>query len=121
MLMTLGPGAVRSQMLFSHDTEVALHAAAALVNTADGQTEQLPDMQALDEFVCTWGWTGKRWRTAAELREVQELRPWLRQIWAAGRDQALTLINHRLREANPAPQLVRPDEWDHHRHAARTG
>ena len=104
-------------MLFSHDTEVALQAAAALVNTADGQAEQLPDMPALDEFVRAWGWTGKRWRTAAELREVRELRPWLRQFWLADRDQAVALINQRLREANAVPQLVRHDQWDYHVHA----
>src|SRR5205814_1846367 len=85
MLMTLERVPVRSQMLFSHDTEVALQAAAALVNTADGQSEQLPDMTALDQFVRTWGWTGKRRRTAAELRAVQDLRPWLRRFWVAGR------------------------------------
>lgn len=104
-------------MLFSHDTEVALQAAAALVNTADGQTEQLPDMPALDEFVRTWRWTGKRWRTAAELREVHELRPWLRQFWLTDRDQAVALVNQRLREANAVPQLMRHDEWDYHVHA----
>ena len=104
-------------MLFSHDTEVALQAAAALVNTADGQTEQLPDMPALDEFVRTWRWTGKRRRTAAELREVHELRPWLRQFWLADRDQAVALVNQRLREANAVPQLMRHDEWDYHVHA----
>jgi len=104
-------------MLFSHDTEVALQAAAALVNTADGQTEQLPDMRSLDEFVLTWGWTGKRWHTAAELHEVQELRPWLRRLWLADRDEAVALINQRLREANAVPQLLRHDGWDYHVHA----
>ncbi len=104
-------------MLFGHDTEVALQAAAALVNTADGDAEYLPDMQALDEFVRTWGWTGKRWRTAAELREVQDLRPWLRRLWAADRDQAVAMVNQLLRGANAVPQLVRHEEWDYHLHA----
>ncbi len=37
-------------MIFAHDTEVALNAAAALVNSAhDG--ESLPDVAALDAFV----------------------------------------------------------------------
>lgn len=104
-------------MLFGHDTEVALQEAAALVNTADGQAELLPDMSALDEFVRTWGWTGKRWRTAAELRAVQDLRPWLRQFWVADRAQAVALVNQRLREVNAVPQLVRHDDWDYHVHA----
>ena len=58
-------------MIFAHDTEVALQAAAALVNTADGDDELLPDDRALDDFVRTWGWTGERRHNAAELRAVQ--------------------------------------------------
>ena len=37
-------------MIFAHDTEVALAAAAVLVNTGRGRTEQLPDTAALDRF-----------------------------------------------------------------------
>ena len=59
-------------MLFAHDTEVALAAAAALVNTAHDD-EQLGTVADLDAFVRTWGWTGSRRRTTAELREVQRL------------------------------------------------
>lgn len=104
-------------MLFGHDTQMALQAAAALVNTADGDAEYLPDVPALDEFARTWGWTGRRRRTEGELREVQDLRPWLRELWTADRDQAVALVNQRLREANAVPQLVRHDEWDYHLHA----
>ena len=53
-------------MLFAHDTEVALTAAAALVNTGRG-TEQLPDGAALDHFVAAWEWTGERTHDRAEL------------------------------------------------------
>ena len=104
-------------MLFGHDTEVALQAAAALANTADGEQEELPDMAALDEFVHTWGWTGTRRRTEDELRDVRALRPWLRQLWGAGREQAVGMVNALLREANAVPQLVRHDGWDYHMHA----
>ena len=104
-------------MLFSHDTEVALQAAAALVNTADGPAERLPDMAALDEFVRTWGWTGRRRRTAGELQAVRDLRRWLRRLWVADRDQAVDMVNQVLREANAVPQLVRHDGWDYHMHA----
>jgi len=41
-------------MLFAHDTEVSLNATAALVNTARGGREQLPDMAALDAFIEYW-------------------------------------------------------------------
>lgn len=104
-------------MLFGHDTEVALQAAAALVNTADGDTEHLPDVPTLDEFVRTWGWTGKRWHDETELRSVRELRPWLRRLWGADRDQAVGLVNELLRGANAVPQLVKHDGWDYHLHA----
>ena len=73
-------------MLFAHDTEVALAAAAALVNTAGTDGEKLPDLAALDEFFEANRWTGKREHTKAELRAVQDLRPRLRRIWEAGED-----------------------------------
>jgi predicted RNA-binding Zn ribbon-like protein len=105
------------KMLFAHDTEVALAAAAALVNTADGDDELLPDVDALDEFVRTWGWTGSRERTAAELRAVHELRPRLRELWHVDSEQVVRIVNELLREANALPQLVKHDEWDYHLHA----
>jgi predicted RNA-binding Zn ribbon-like protein len=102
-------------LVFAHDTEVALAAAAALVNTADG--EQLPDVAALDEFVRTWGWTGDRARDEAELRAVRDLRPRLRRIWEVGEQEVVEIVNTLLREANALPQLVRHDGWDYHLHA----
>ncbi|GAA1630741.1 CGNR zinc finger domain-containing protein [Catellatospora bangladeshensis] len=107
-------------MLFAHDTEVALVAAAALVNTTGSDGEKLPDMAALDEFFQTYGWTGRREHTAAELRGVHELRPRLRRIWElgeAGKDGIVEIVNALLRETNALPQLVKHDEWDYHLHA----
>lgn len=103
-------------MLFAYDTEVGLNAAAALVNTLDGE-ELLPDVAALDEFVGTWGWTGGRRRDQAELRAVRAMRPRLRQFWNAGEDAVVDLANALLREAKALPQLVKHDEWDYHLHA----
>jgi predicted RNA-binding Zn ribbon-like protein len=104
-------------MLFAHDTEVALQAAAALVNTLDGETELLVDVAALDEFVVAWGWTGDRSGEPAELRSVRELRPQLRQLWTTGRDETTEIVNRLLSDANAVPQLVRHDDWDYHLHA----
>ncbi|WP_040421070.1 CGNR zinc finger domain-containing protein [Actinopolymorpha alba] len=104
-------------MIFAHDTEVALAAAAALVNTVDGEDERLPDLAALDEFVRTWGWSGQRQRTAKELREVRALRPRLREVWTAEEDRVVEIVNELLREAAALPQLVKHDEWDYHLHA----
>jgi len=47
-------------MLFTHDTEMSLNATAALVNTARGGAEELPDLAALEDFVAHWRWTGSR-------------------------------------------------------------
>ena len=104
-------------LIFAHDTEVALAAAAALVNTDDGDDEHLPDIAALDEFVRAWGWTGDRRRDEAELRAVRELRPRLRRLWEVDEPTVVEIINGLLREASALPQLVRHDEWDYHLHA----
>jgi predicted RNA-binding Zn ribbon-like protein len=103
-------------MLFAHDTEVALNAAAALVNTAHGG-EKLPDVDALDAFVAEWGWTGERTHDDGELEAVRALRPRLRALWAAEEDDAVDLVNGMLREADALPQLVKHDQWDYHLHA----
>jgi len=104
-------------VLFAHDTEVALAAAAALVNTADGEDDHLPDLAALDEFVRTWGWTGAREHDEAELRAVRDLRPRLRRVWEVGEEEVVEIVNDLLREARALPQLVRHDTWDYHLHA----
>jgi predicted RNA-binding Zn ribbon-like protein len=104
-------------MLFAHDTEVALQAAAALVNTDDPDGEQLPDLAALDGFVRAWGWSGDRQRDQAELESVRELRPRLRELWSGTPDEVVATLNRMLAEARAVPQLVKHDGWDYHLHA----
>jgi len=104
-------------VLFAHDTEVALHAAAALVNTDDPDGEELPDLASLDRFLDEWGWTGSRRRTQRELDEVRALRPRLRRLWHLDEDGVVAQVNAMLRDAHALPQLVRHDEWDYHLHA----
>ncbi|MGS0684796.1 CGNR zinc finger domain-containing protein [Nakamurella sp. GG22] len=107
-------------MLFAHDTEVALAAAAALVNTKDvldPDHEALPDVAALREFVRTWGWTGQLTGDDEELQQVRDLRPRLRQIWLSDEDEVVRIVNELLREAGALPQLVKHDEWPYHLHA----
>ncbi len=108
-------------MIFAHDTEVALNAAAALVNTGRDDVgvpfESLPDTDALDDFVREWGWTGSREHDAAELAAVHALRPRLAELWFAEEDDAVEVINTLLREARALPQLTKHDEWDYHLHA----
>jgi predicted RNA-binding Zn ribbon-like protein len=113
--MTLPPAVKGVKLLFAHDTEVALTAAAALVNTEE--EGGLEDLAGLDAFVAEWGWTGSRRRTRAELDAVRALRPRLRQVWYADEDEAVRIVNELLREANALPQLVKHDGWDYHLHA----
>ena len=103
-------------MLFAHDTEVALAFAAALVNTGR-DTEELPDLAALDRFVTDWRWTGSRAHDQAELDAVRRLRTRLAQLWELPEDGAVELVNALLQEANALPQLVKHDNWDYHLHA----
>jgi predicted RNA-binding Zn ribbon-like protein len=104
-------------MLFAHDTEVALVAAAALVNTAGPDREDLPDVAALDTFLRSYGWTGRHERSAAELRSVRALRPRLRRIWDEDEDGVVTIVNRLLRESAALPQLIRHDNEPYHLHA----
>jgi predicted RNA-binding Zn ribbon-like protein len=104
-------------VLFAHDTEVALQAAAALVNTDASEGDQLADIKALDAFVAEWGWTGARRRDRAELEQVRALRPRLRRLWEADEDAVTKQVNRMLRDAKAIPQLVRHDGWDYHLHA----
>jgi predicted RNA-binding Zn ribbon-like protein len=105
------------KMVFAHDTEVALQAAAALVNTRGIDEDRLTTVAELDEFVQEWGWTGSRRRDRAELEEVRLLRPRLRQLWELDEDGVVALVNELLREARALPQLLRHDGWDYHLHA----
>jgi predicted RNA-binding Zn ribbon-like protein len=104
-------------MTFTHDTERALAGASAVVNTLDGEQELLPDLDSLDEFVRTWGWTGERDHDNAELQAVRDLRPRLRRLWELDEKGIVQLVNELLREANALPQLVKHDQWDYHLHA----
>jgi predicted RNA-binding Zn ribbon-like protein len=105
-------------LIFAHDTEIALAAAAALVNTGrDRSAELLPDLATLDSFVHTWQWSGHRTHDAAELAAVQALRPRLGRIWLVEEDEAVQIVNGLLRDAHAQPQLVKHDSWDYHIHA----
>ena len=103
-------------MVFAHDTEEALRAASALVNTANPD-EGLPDVPALDRFFVAQGWSGAHERTEAGLRSVHELRGRLRRLWDADEDEVAGTVNALLREAHALPQLVRHDGSPWHLHA----
>jgi len=104
-------------VVFANDTEEFLASAAALVNTAGRGEERLGDVEALDAFLKTFGWTGRHERTEEELREVQDLRPRLRRVWLADEDEVVEIVNTLLREANALPYLVKHDGAPYHLHA----
>lgn len=104
-------------MLFAHDTELALNAAVALINTDQPDADELADVAALDRFVATWQWTGSRRGDSAELDRVRELRPRLRALWHADEDGVVATVNGMLREARALPQLVTHGQWGYHLHA----
>ncbi len=104
-------------MVFAHDTEVALQAAAALVNTDERDGDRLADLAELDDFVEDWGWTGSRRRDPTELVQVRALRPRLRRLWELDEDGVVAEVNAILRDAHALPQLVKHDESDYHLHA----
>jgi predicted RNA-binding Zn ribbon-like protein len=104
-------------VLFAHDTEVALAAAAELVNTLGRDDDALADVEGLRRFGERWGWTGSRRGDAAELAEVQALRPRLRRLWELDVDGLADAVNEMLREGRALPQLVTHDGWGYHLHA----
>lgn len=104
-------------MVFAHDTEVALTAAAALVNTHSTDGDALADLDALDAFVLDQGITGARAGDQAELEAVRALRPRLRRLWDLELDPLVDEVNAMLRAGGALPQLLAHDGWSYHLHA----
>ena len=110
-----------SQMLFSHDTELTLRAACALINTDRVDGEQLGSQRELDGYLEGWGWTGRRDHDDAELEAVHELRRRLGRIWASADDEVRTVgrVNALLSDTRAAPWLTRhPEMPEWHLHLA---
>ncbi len=103
-------------MSFAHDTEAALLAAVALVNTAE-EPDTLTTVAELDDYFVTHGYTGNHRGDAAELGAVRRLRYELRTLLTSERDAAVALVNSMLADAGALPQLVRHGDTDWHLHA----
>lgn len=110
-------------MVFAHDTEVALAAAAALANTRAGHagTDGLTTAAELDGFVRDWSYTGSRAARdgrGEELAAIRALREELARLWTAGEaDVVADGVNRLLADGGATPRLVRHDGWDWHLHA----
>ena len=119
--MTLLVEEVMSQMLFNHDTEHTLRAVAVLINSDRVDGEQLGDLAALDEYLDSFGWTGRRDHDAAELAAVHRLRDRLGRIWETADDEARAVggVNALLSDTRAAPWLTRhPEMPEWHLHLA---
>jgi predicted RNA-binding Zn ribbon-like protein len=108
-------------MLFSHDTELTLRAAAMLINTDRDDGEQLDDQPALDEYLNSFGWTGRRDHDDSELAAVHALRARLGRIWESADDEerAVGQVNALLADTHASPWLTRhPEMPEWHLHLA---
>lgn len=103
-------------MLFAYDTECSLRSAVALVNSGE-EPDTLTTMEQLDAWYAEHEFTGRRDHDAAELDALRALRPTLRELLTAERDDAAELVNALLAEAQAVPQLRRHDGLDWHIHA----
>ena len=108
-------------MVFTHDTDLVLRHAAALVNTAPGhgssEAEDLPDLPSLLRWMDRWEWTGGRPSTEREVADVRDLRVRIQALWTARLDEQVAEVNRLLDEGGARPRLVRHGGQDWHVHA----
>jgi predicted RNA-binding Zn ribbon-like protein len=103
-------------VIFTHDTELSLQAAVALVNSA-GPPDTMTTVAELDAWFDAHGYTGRHDRDAGELADVRGLRDELRRLLTSDRDAAAEQVNVMLAQARAVPQLMRHDPFDWHVHA----
>lgn len=108
-------------MVFIHDTEMSLRAAAALVNTLpeldpEG-VDRLSTQADFDVYLGQYAYTGTFHRDDEELGALRADRRRLRTLWSVDREGAVDIVNAMLRDGHALPQLVRHDEFDWHIHA----
>ena len=107
--------------MFIHDTENALRAATALVNSLpeiDGEgVDRLANLDDMTEFLQEYPYTGAIRRDDVELDQLRSARSQLRQLWTGDRVAAVPIVNAMLRDGRALPQLVIHDGYDWHIHA----
>ena len=102
-------------MVFTDDTEDALRAAVWLANSAE-EPDTLVDIGDEKTFLRVFPYTGRVDRDAVELDDLRALRPRLRAMLLAPRDEMAAHVNASLAEVRLTPRLVRHDELDWHLH-----
>ncbi|MDO5503288.1 MAG: CGNR zinc finger domain-containing protein [Actinomycetia bacterium] len=106
-------------MAFTHDTDLALQYAVALVNTRPTRThgEGLATLEQLNAQLGEYDWTGEYATTEDELETVRRVRDRLREYWDADIERVVAITNGLLRDANALPQLVTHEPLGWHIHA----
>lgn len=103
-------------MIFTSDTEEALRAAVSLVNSAE-EPDALETATDFAAFLAEHPYTGRIDRDDAELQGLRALRPRLREMLLAPRDEMVEHVNAALADATLTPRLTRHDAADWHLHA----
>jgi predicted RNA-binding Zn ribbon-like protein len=106
-------------VVFIHDTQQSLRAAAYLVNTMPGYDDEdtLTTLEQFDEYLRVNPYTGLIRRDESELEAIRAIRPRLRRLWEVDREGAVPLVNGLLRDGHALPRLVIHDGFDWHVHA----
>ncbi|MFD4960842.1 CGNR zinc finger domain-containing protein [Microbacterium sp. NPDC058389] len=106
-------------MVFIHDTQQSLRAAAYLVNTMPGYDgeDTLTTLEQFDDYLRVNPYTGVIRRDQTELAAIRAIRPRLHELWEADREGAVPLVNELLRDGQALPRLVIHDGYDWHVHA----
>jgi len=103
-------------MIFTDDTTEALRAAVHLVNTAE-EPDTLASAEDFESFLEAFPYTGRIDRDDTELVALRTLRPRLRRMLLAPRDEMVDSINDALRDVTFDAHVVRHDGADWHLHA----
>ncbi|MGO2746073.1 CGNR zinc finger domain-containing protein [Microbacterium sp.] len=103
-------------MIFTDDTVEAMRAAVHLVNSAQ-DPDTLATASDFDAFLTAFPYTGRLDRDPAELDAVRTLRPRLRRMLLAPRDEMVVGINAALKDVTFDAHVVRHDDADWHLHA----
>lgn len=103
-------------MIFTDDTAEAMRAAVHLVNSAEG-SDTLVTGEDFDEFLRLFPYTGRIDRDSHELSALRALRPRLRRMLLAPRDDMVDAINEALRDVRFDARVVRHGDADWHLHA----
>ncbi len=108
-------------MVFTHDTDLVLRHAAALVNTAPGHgtsgEEDLPDVAAVLGWMAEWHWSGGRPSTHREVVDLHAVRERIHRLWSAPLEQQVAEVNDLLAAGGARPRLVEHDDQGWHIHA----